>query len=217
MLLLWLLSLGYSRTSVSTISRAKDMPQLPANPAGLFTSNFVWDNPWNVPFIYVALAIVALAAFQSQSRRRVVAFGFPLVTIASAVAADWLLYQTPYVNPPYCTRCSVIGMSAVSSASVGAALAVSSANLLISLVGVRDGADDTDDGFKGLRGTLLPPISLFVATFGTLLLFFQSFFFGVPTSTLFTHVTSFILGWGIMTALIWSHTKLRAPLHSQIR
>ena len=173
------------------------------SPAGLLTSNFVWDSSWNVPFIYSALAIVVLAAIRSQTRRRLIAFSYPFVTIASAVVANWLLFQTPYVRPPYCIHCMVVGMSTVASASVGAALVVSFAYLLISLTGVRG-------GFRNLGETLFVPIALFVASLTTLFLFLQSFFFGVPGSAFFSHATSFILGCGIMATVVWSHGKLCA-------
>jgi len=67
----------------------------------------------------------AVVLFRPAIERRPFTSAFPAIVIGSAIVANWLIFQTPYVKPLLCINCQVAGKSAVASASVGVALVAS--------------------------------------------------------------------------------------------
>ena len=180
------------------------------NAEGLITGNFVWDGDWNTPFLFVGMVIVEAAALLGESNRRFLTFGYSIIIFVSAIIADWLVFQTPYVKPLYCINCQVSGMSAVASSSVGTAFAVSSAYLVSTMMEAKQRFLDRSE----IRRGLATPIVLFGASLATLYLFSLSALLGHSQATEFVHATSLFLGMSIMAGMIFLLAKVQNPIVS---
>jgi Peptidase A4 family len=184
------------------------------NAEGLITGNFVWDGDWNTPFLFAGMVIVEAAALRSESRTRAITFGYSIIIFAGAIVADWLVFLTPYVKPLYCINCQVSGMSAVSSASVGTAFAVSSVYLLFSMMDAQQQLREDGADRREIRKGLTTPIILFGASLATLYLFSLSALVGLSHATEFVHLTSLLLGMGFMAGMILFLAKVQNPVVS---
>ena len=179
------------------------------NSLGLFTGNFVYDTQWNLYFLFASVLIVEVVAFMYPgSKRRMFTFSFPVIIIGSAVVANWLVFQTPYVKPLYCLNCQVSGMSAVVSASVGTAFVVSLGTLVLLLRARSDWAEDEEDR-KAYRRWLFRSLATSVASVAIFFLFLLSFFGGQSAATEFVHATSLLLGITLTIGVILMPAELR--------
>ena len=172
------------------------------NSLGLFTGNFVYDTQWNLYFLFASVLIVEAVAFMYPgSKRWIFTFSFPAVILGSAVAANWLVFQTPFVKPLYCLNCQVSGMSAVVSASVGVAFVVSLGTLVLLFRARKDWAEDKQER-KAYRNWLFRSFASSVASVAMLILFLLSFFQGQSAATEFVHATSLFLGTGLAIGVV---------------
>ena len=175
---------------------------------GLFTGNFVYDTQWNFYFLMPCILNVEIIAFMYPGpKRRAFTFSYPAVILGSAVVANWLVFQTPYVKPLYCLNCRVYGMSAVVSASVGTAFVISLGTLVLLLRARSDWAEDEEDR-RAYRGWLFRSLAASVASVAMLYLFLISFFGGQSTATQFVHATSLLLGMVLTTGVVLMPTEL---------
>jgi hypothetical protein len=93
-----------------------------ANPAGLITSNFVydgWTNLENIVLASVFLLVVCLFFYPKRLRVFMV-YPVPFLAVAAGGLAMLTAISSPYVSLPFCApSCSFYGMSGVASAMVG--------------------------------------------------------------------------------------------------
>ncbi len=178
------------------------------NSLGLFTGNFVYDTQWNLYFLFASVLIVEAVAFMYPgSKRWIFTFSFPAIILGSAVSANWLVFQTPFVKPLYCINCQVSGMSAVVSASVGMAFVVSLGTMVLLLKARKDWAEDEEDR-KAYRNWLFRSFATSVASVAMFTLFLLSFFQGQSAATEFVHAGSLILGMALAIGVVLMPVEL---------
>lgn len=163
------------------------------NSSGLIAGNFVYDTAWNTPFIFASVFLVEFVSFiYPKTERWKLTYSFPLVILGSAIAANWLVFQTPYVKPLYCINCRVSGMSAVASAAVGTTFVLAVGTSALILRARR--AEHHEDEMRGFDTWLYASVALAVVASATVYLWFLSFFAGQSAATEFVHAASFALG-----------------------
>lgn len=111
--------------AVNRISPGPDVEASLANPAGLLTSNFVYDGWVNIENILASsLFLLGIFLYYPRGLRFFLACLYPLAALGAGALAEFTAISSPYVSLPFCSKsCSFYGMSGMASGTIGFAVA----------------------------------------------------------------------------------------------